>query len=145
MRLQRAVHDGSRQATKYDGLAYNSLCGSRQAGKADLDGNGVITASELGAYVSPIVASFSKQTPAMGNLIGSEGGEFIFELQPEALTSMTPQFEGRAVELNQRLQQSVQAEILKTAARGTEPAKTGPAVAPRSPKAPEVRQILTTL
>ena len=29
-------------------------------GKADLDGNGVITASELGAYVSPIVASFAE-------------------------------------------------------------------------------------
>ena len=76
----------------------------------------------------------------MGNLIGSEGGEFIFELQPEALTSMTPQLEGKAVALNQRLadlerkiadkqaellrlQQSVQAEVDKTAARGAEPAK----------------------
>ena len=44
-------------------------------GQADLDGNGVITASELGAYVSPIVSTFGRQTPAVGNLVGSEGGE----------------------------------------------------------------------
>lgn len=72
-------------------------------GKADLDHNGVITASELGAYVSPVVASFSHQTPVMGNLIGSEGGEFIFELQPEALGPLTQQFEGKSLELNQQL------------------------------------------
>jgi len=72
-------------------------------GKADLDHNGVITASELGAYVSPIVASFSHQTPAMGNLIGSEGGEFIFELQPVALTPLTQQLEGKSLALNQQL------------------------------------------
>ncbi|KAF0213933.1 MAG: polysaccharide deacetylase, partial [bacterium] len=47
-------------------------------GIADIDGNGVITASELGAYISPVVSSLSKQTPAFGNLVGSEGGEFIF-------------------------------------------------------------------
>jgi peptidoglycan/xylan/chitin deacetylase (PgdA/CDA1 family)/TolA-binding protein len=72
-------------------------------GKADLDHNGVITASELGAYVSPVVASFSHQTPVMGNLIGSEGGEFIFELQPEALGPLTQQFEGKSLELNRQL------------------------------------------
>jgi tetratricopeptide (TPR) repeat protein len=88
-------------------------------GKADLDGNGVITASELGSYVSPVVASFSKQTPTMGNLIGSEGGEFIFELQPEALTPMTQQLEGKALALTKQLatlEQEVaarQAELLK--------------------------------
>ncbi len=104
-------------------------------GKADLDGNGVITASELGAYVSPIVASFSKQTPAMGNLIGSEGGEFIFELQPEALTASTQQFEGKAAALHDqlaslesqiaarqaellKLQQSVQSETARLTVRG---------------------------
>jgi tetratricopeptide (TPR) repeat protein len=108
-------------------------------GKADLDGNGVITASELGAYVSPIVSSFSKQTPVMGNMIGSEGGEFIFELQPEALTQSTVQFEGKAAQLNQqlstleseiaakqaellKLQQSVQAESTRLAGRGEAPA-----------------------
>jgi peptidoglycan/xylan/chitin deacetylase (PgdA/CDA1 family)/uncharacterized caspase-like protein len=88
-------------------------------GQADLDGNGVITASELGAYVSPIVSSFAKQTPAVGNLVGSEGGEFIFELQPEALTSLTRQMDNQAVKLNDQLshlQEEVaakQAELLK--------------------------------
>jgi peptidoglycan/xylan/chitin deacetylase (PgdA/CDA1 family)/uncharacterized caspase-like protein len=99
-------------------------------GKADLDHNGVITASELGAYVSPIVASFSHQTPAMGNLIGSEGGEFVFELRPEPLTALTQQMEGKSLDLTQqlaglehriaekqaellRLQQSIRAEAEK--------------------------------
>jgi len=72
-------------------------------GQADLDGNGVITASELGAYVSPVVAQFSKQTPMVGNLVGSEGGEFLFELQPESLTSMSEQMDSKGLHLNQEL------------------------------------------
>jgi peptidoglycan/xylan/chitin deacetylase (PgdA/CDA1 family)/tetratricopeptide (TPR) repeat protein len=101
-------------------------------GKADLDGNGVITASELGAYISPIVANFSKQTPSVGNMVGSEGGEFLFELQPEALTTAMPPVDRRTVQLNSeletlqkevaakqaellKLQQSVQAEAVKLA------------------------------
>jgi peptidoglycan/xylan/chitin deacetylase (PgdA/CDA1 family)/Flp pilus assembly protein TadD len=101
-------------------------------GKADLDGNGVITASELGAYVSPIVASFAKQTPTVGNLVGSEGGEFMFELQPTALTSNTPQLDSHAQQLTDqlaalqkqiaakqdellKLQQSIQSETAKLA------------------------------
>lgn len=99
-------------------------------GEADLDGNGVITASELGAYVSPIVAKFANQTPAVGNLVGSEGGEFVFELQPELLTAHSTQEDPKAVQLNQqltglekeiaakqdellKLQQSIQAESAK--------------------------------
>jgi peptidoglycan/xylan/chitin deacetylase (PgdA/CDA1 family)/uncharacterized caspase-like protein len=88
-------------------------------GEADLDGNGVITASELGAYVSPIVAKFARQTPAVGNLMGSEGGEFVFELQPEALTARTTQEDSKAVALNQQLSglekeiAAKQAELLK--------------------------------
>ena len=49
-------------------------------GAADLDGNTIITASELGAYVTPTVSEQSDQTPAFGNLVGSQGGEFLFEL-----------------------------------------------------------------
>ncbi|MEJ2065726.1 MAG: polysaccharide deacetylase family protein [Reinekea sp.] len=49
-------------------------------GEADLDGNQIITATELGAYVAPKVANSSDQTPVFGNLVGSEGGDFIFEL-----------------------------------------------------------------
>jgi peptidoglycan/xylan/chitin deacetylase (PgdA/CDA1 family)/tetratricopeptide (TPR) repeat protein len=101
-------------------------------GQADLDGNGVITASELGAYVSPIVSKFANQTPAVGNMVGSEGGEFVFELQPELLTSHSTQMDPRAMQLNQqltglekeiaarqaellKLQQSIQAESTRLA------------------------------
>jgi peptidoglycan/xylan/chitin deacetylase (PgdA/CDA1 family)/uncharacterized caspase-like protein len=109
-------------------------------GKADLDGNGFITASELGAYISPIVASFSKQTPSVGNMVGSEGGEFLFELQPEALTNAPAPVDGKSAKLNGeletlqkevaakqaellKLQQSVQAETVKLAQlRGSAPA-----------------------
>ncbi len=49
-------------------------------GQADLNGDGVITASELGSFVAPRVSAQSRQTPAFGNLVGSGGGEFVFEL-----------------------------------------------------------------
>lgn len=104
-------------------------------GQADLDGNGVITASELGAYVSPIVAQFAKQTPTVGNLMGSEGGEFIFELKPQALSSSTEQLDAQSLKLSAKLdslekeigarqaellklQQSIQAESAKLAQMG---------------------------
>jgi tetratricopeptide (TPR) repeat protein len=118
-------------------------------GKADLDGNGVITASELGAYVSPIVSEFAKQTPAVGNMVGSEGGEFVFELQPELLTARSPQMDSQAMQLDNqlsalrgeiaarqdellKLQQSIQAETarlaLVTRSGGTPP--PSPAASP---------------
>ncbi len=56
------------------------------AGEADLDQNNIITASELGAFVAPLVSENSNQTPAFGNLVGSEGGEFLFELAPVNLS-----------------------------------------------------------
>jgi len=116
-------------------------------GAADLDGNGVITASELGAYVSPIVSEFAKQTPSVGNMVGSEGGEFVFELQPEALTSHSPQMDSQALHLNKeletlqnevaakqaellKLQQSVQAETNKLAQVTRSGAPAVPAAAP---------------
>jgi len=116
-------------------------------GQADLDHNGFITASELGAYVSPIVSSFSRQTPAVGNLVGSEGGEFVFELQPQPLSSDSQQFDPKAMQLTSQLetlqkeiaakqaqllelQQSVQAETAKLAraneTRGTPPSRKPP-------------------
>lgn len=117
------------------------------SGQADLDGNGFITASELGAYVSPIVSKFSKQTPAVGNLVGSEGGEFVFELQPEPLSSASQQFDPKAMQLTSqletlqkeiaakqaellKLQQSVQAESAKLAK--LDQVRSAPP-APRSP------------
>ncbi|MFT7558957.1 MAG: peptidoglycan/xylan/chitin deacetylase (PgdA/CDA1 family)/uncharacterized caspase-like protein [Flavobacteriales bacterium] len=50
-------------------------------GKADTDNNGYLTASEIGTYVSPVVASYATQTPAFGNLLGGQGGDFVFELK----------------------------------------------------------------
>jgi peptidoglycan/xylan/chitin deacetylase (PgdA/CDA1 family)/tetratricopeptide (TPR) repeat protein len=125
-------------------------------GEADLDGNGVITASELGAYVSPIVAKFANQTPAVGNLVGSEGGEFVFELQPELLTSHSTQEDAKAIQLNSqltglekeiadkqaellKLQQSVQAETAKLA----QVARSGDAPAPPPAVPPTTKKQLT--
>jgi peptidoglycan/xylan/chitin deacetylase (PgdA/CDA1 family)/uncharacterized caspase-like protein len=123
-------------------------------GQADLDGNGFITASELGAYVSPIVSSFAKQTPSVGNLVGSEGGEFVFELHPEPLTSLTKQMDGKALHLNDelshlqdqiaakqaellKLQQSIQSESAKLSqiTRSTAPAPPSPHVKTKAQQA----------
>jgi peptidoglycan/xylan/chitin deacetylase (PgdA/CDA1 family)/uncharacterized caspase-like protein len=79
-------------------------------GLADTDGNGAITASELGAYISPIVSSVSHQTPAFGNLTGSEGGEFVFELQQESLTEESKQLDEEAIRLNNELER-IQKEL----------------------------------
>ncbi|WP_317205671.1 polysaccharide deacetylase family protein [Janthinobacterium sp.] len=75
------------------------------AGKADLNGDGLITATELAAYVAPAVASVSNQTPAFGSLPGSEGGDFVFELpgETEFLSPTTPQLSSAAIALNSKL------------------------------------------
>ncbi|WP_111979350.1 polysaccharide deacetylase family protein [Algibacillus agarilyticus] len=57
-------------------------------GKADTDNNGYLTASEIGTYVSPVVASYATQTPAFGNLIGGQGGDFVFELKTVSATEI---------------------------------------------------------
>lgn len=75
------------------------------AGKADLNGDGLITATELAAYVAPAVASVSQQTPAFGSLPGSEGGDFVFELPEdnEFLNTNTAQLSNDAIALNNKL------------------------------------------
>jgi len=75
------------------------------AGKGDLNGDGLITATELAAYVAPAVAGVSNQTPAFGSLPGSEGGDFVFELQAETefLSPQTAQLSSDAIALNSRL------------------------------------------
>ncbi len=75
------------------------------AGKGDLNGDGLITATELAAYVAPAVAAVSRQTPAFGSLPGSEGGDFIFELPAEAefLSGQTTQLAGDAIAMNSKL------------------------------------------
>lgn len=57
-------------------------------GLADTDNNGYVTASELGTYVAPVVASYSDQTPAFGNMLGSEGGDFVFKVQNNAVAEV---------------------------------------------------------
>lgn len=79
-------------------------------GLADTDGNSAITASELGAYISPIVSSLSHQTPAFGNLAGSEGGEFVFQLQQESLGEASKQLDEEAIKLNNELER-IQKEV----------------------------------
>jgi len=74
-------------------------------GKADLNGDGLITATELAAYVAPAVSSVSQQTPAFGSLPGSEGGDFVFELPEESefLNTSTAQLSNDAIALNTKL------------------------------------------
>ena len=75
------------------------------SGKADLNGDGIITATELAAYVAPAVAAVSQQTPAFGSLPGSEGGDFVFELpdETEFITTATTQLSADAIKLNTQL------------------------------------------
>jgi peptidoglycan/xylan/chitin deacetylase (PgdA/CDA1 family)/uncharacterized caspase-like protein len=81
-------------------------------GKADLNGDGYITASELATYVAPTVSSLSRQTPAFGNLVGSEGGDFVFELSHESefLSEVSSQLDQQAIQLNSELDR-IRAEI----------------------------------
>ena len=74
-------------------------------GRADLNNDGYITASELAAYVGPIVSSLSHQTPAFASLPGSEGGEFVFELkhENEFLGEQSAQLDEEAIHLNTEL------------------------------------------
>lgn len=74
-------------------------------GKADFNGDGLITATELAAYVAPAVSAVSRQTPAFGSLPGSEGGEFVFQLPAEGefLTAGSAQLSGEAIQLNTQL------------------------------------------
>lgn len=75
------------------------------AGKGDLNGDGIITATELAAYVAPAVAAVSRQTPAFGSLPGSEGGDFVFELaaNDEFLSGQSAQLSGDAIAMNSKL------------------------------------------
>jgi peptidoglycan/xylan/chitin deacetylase (PgdA/CDA1 family)/uncharacterized caspase-like protein/predicted negative regulator of RcsB-dependent stress response len=78
------------------------------SGKADLNGDGMITATELAAYLAPAVSSVSQQTPAFGSLPGSEGGEFVFELpaDTEFLSADSAQLPSDAIALNKKLDDS---------------------------------------
>jgi peptidoglycan/xylan/chitin deacetylase (PgdA/CDA1 family)/uncharacterized caspase-like protein len=90
-------------------------------GRADLNGDGVITATELAAYVTPAVSALSHQTPAFGNLPGSEGGDFIFELShdTEFLNENSAQLNEDAIKANTELEK-LKDEIQKQAAQNEE-------------------------
>jgi len=90
-------------------------------GRADLNGDGVITATELAAYVTPAVSALSHQTPAFGNLPGSEGGDFIFELnhETEFLNENSAQLGDDAIRVNSELEK-LRDEIHKQAAQNEE-------------------------
>jgi len=81
-------------------------------GKADLDGDGAITATELAAYVAPGVSSLSRQTPVFGHLVGSEGGDLVFVLkaEDEFLSEESHQLDGEAIHLSAELDK-VRAQI----------------------------------
>ncbi|HXY01358.1 MAG TPA: polysaccharide deacetylase family protein [Candidatus Limnocylindrales bacterium] len=90
-------------------------------GRADLNGDGVVTATELAAYVTPAVSALSHQTPAFGNLPGSEGGDFLFELnhETEFLNETSAQLGEDAIKLNSELEK-LRDEIQKQAAQNEE-------------------------
>lgn len=76
------------------------------SGKGDLNGDGLITGTELAAYVAPAVSAVSRQTPAFGSLPGSQGGEFVFQVpdSQEFLNADTTQLSADAIALNGRVE-----------------------------------------
>jgi peptidoglycan/xylan/chitin deacetylase (PgdA/CDA1 family)/uncharacterized caspase-like protein len=86
-------------------------------GRADLNSDGYISAAELASYVGPSVSALSHQTPAFGNLPGSEGGEFIFETRSdtEALSDLSTQLDQEAIQLNAELDRIRKEVAAKTA------------------------------
>lgn len=88
-------------------------------GKADLNGDGLITATELAAYVAPAVSAIAHQTPAFGSLPGSEGGEFVFELP----TAQEPGLSGAVAQLDDKASQlAAKLDEASTASRQAAPA-----------------------
>lgn len=75
-------------------------------GQGDLNKDGFITASELSAYASPIVSSISLQTPAFGNMVGSEGGDYVFALKGGGsfLSESTASAGSQEIALNKKLE-----------------------------------------
>jgi peptidoglycan/xylan/chitin deacetylase (PgdA/CDA1 family)/uncharacterized caspase-like protein len=90
------------------------------SGKADLNGDNIITGTELAAYIAPAVASVSQQTPAFGSLPGSEGGEFVFTLAgtEEYISDATTQLPADAIALNTKLEKATAVVAASAAADG---------------------------
>jgi peptidoglycan/xylan/chitin deacetylase (PgdA/CDA1 family)/uncharacterized caspase-like protein len=98
-------------------------------GKADLNGDGIITGTELAAYVAPAVSNVAPQTPAFGSLPGSEGGDFVFELPAEGeyLSAQTGQLSSDVIAINAKLDQGTVNQTL-TAAAVPQPAAPRPVI-----------------
>jgi peptidoglycan/xylan/chitin deacetylase (PgdA/CDA1 family)/uncharacterized caspase-like protein len=90
-------------------------------GKADLDGDGAITATELAAYTSPAVSSLSRQTPVFGHMPGDQGGEFVFASrgEEEFLSEASKQLDAEAIKLNADLER-VRKQLEEKRARNQE-------------------------
>ncbi|WP_369977946.1 polysaccharide deacetylase family protein [Xanthomonas bundabergensis] len=88
------------------------------SGKGDLNGDGLITGTELAAYVAPAVSSISPQTPAFGSLPGSQGGEFVLQVPEgdEFLTASTQQLSSAAIAMNDRVDAAAPAPALAASA-----------------------------
>jgi peptidoglycan/xylan/chitin deacetylase (PgdA/CDA1 family)/uncharacterized caspase-like protein len=112
-------------------------------GRADMNSDGFISGGELASYVAPSVSGVSRQTPAFGNLPGSEGGEFMFELHPEVelLSDLSTQLDREAIQLNAELER-VRKEVEAKARRNQQlreqiaaaQAQTNPVPAIAAPK-----------
>lgn len=91
--------------------------------KADLNGDGVITGTELAAYVAPAVSAIARQTPAFGSLPGSEGGEFVFELpaEREGLSGDSQQLDAAASQVNKRIDEANEQAVHAAATAPTAP------------------------
>lgn len=77
-------------------------------GAADLNADHVISATELYGYIAPQVSAISSQTPAFGNLPGSEGGEFLLPLSrtSEVLSGDTAQLSDADLSLKHALEKT---------------------------------------
>lgn len=110
------------------------------AGKGDLNGDGLITGTELAAYVAPAVSAVSQQTPAFGSLPGSQGGEFVFQVpdSQEYLTADTRQLSADAIALNNKVDAAQDAKgkdeapVTVAALQGGKSTLVVPAAAPTS-------------
>lgn len=91
------------------------------SGKADLNGDGLITGTELAAYVAPAVSAIAHQTPAFGSLPGSEGGEFVFELPvvEQALSGDSNQLDAAASRLAKRIDEVAAPQTAASAVKVT--------------------------
>ena len=107
------------------------------SGKGDLNGDGLITGTELAAYIAPAVSAVSRQTPAFGSLPGSQGGEFVFQVpdSQEFLNADTTQLSADAIALNSRVeavQGSVDAPVKVANLQGGSNTLVLPAAVPTS-------------